>query len=228
MCGSNNSPTAEQLRGILRQLVTFNELESSENASCQDELDVLAVASGTNKNIPKNPQHTQVETFDKDQNPILIMNLNFRDYYTIKIRAGTIEKKIRYGTHRCSLCKFIFSDNSEKIEGIFLENGSAQRPTKSTVKICEIIYMLFKIHSDIYNFDYNKFYSKVLNLIPFNDLYTHIDFSHDSQHKSEYILLIIDEYIRIHATYTARITTLQLHSRICGTSAQKLKHDLGQ
>lgn len=228
MCGSNNSPTAEQLLGILRQLVTFNELKSSENASCLDQLNILSVASGENKNIPKNPQRTQVETFEEDQNPILNMILNFRDFYSIKIRAGTIEKKIRYGTHRCSLCKSIFSDNSDKIEGIFLENGSAQRPTKSTVKICEIIYKLFKIHSDIYNFDYRKFYSQVLNLIPFNDLYTHIDFSHNTQHKSDYILLIIDEYIRIHATYAARITTLQLHSKICGTSAQKLKHDLGQ
>lgn len=228
MCGSNSSPTAEQLLGILRQLVTYNELKSSEDASCQDNLNILSVSSGPNQKLPKNPQHSQVETIDENQNVILNISLNFRDIYSIKIRAGTIEKKIRYGTHRCSICANIFSINSDKIEGIFLETGPAQRPTKSTVKICEIIYKLFKIHSDVYDFDYTKFYSQIISSIPFDSLYEDVDFSHDNQHKSEYILLIIDEYIRIHATYSARMATLQLHTKIMGKSAQKLKHLLGQ
>lgn len=226
MCGSNSNPTTEQLLGILRQLVTYNELKSSEDASCQDHLNILSVSSL--KILPKNPQNPQVETFDENQNIILNINLNFRDIYTIKIRAGTIEKKIRYGTHRCSHCANIFSDNFEKIEGIFLDTALAQRPTKSTVKICEIIYKLFKIHSDIYNFDYSKLYSQIINLIPYQNLYEHVDFSHDSQHKSEYILLIIDEYIRIHATYSARMANIQIHAKIIGKTAQKLKHVVGQ
>lgn len=125
MCGANTNPTSEQLLGILRQLVTFNELKSSEIASCQDHLNILSVTSIAKKVAPENPHHSQVDEFNEDQIKISEIILNFRDHYTIEIRAGTIEKKIRYGTHRCSLCASIFSNNSEKIEGIFLENGSA-------------------------------------------------------------------------------------------------------
>lgn len=226
MCGSNSNPTAEQLLGILRQLVTFNELKSSEDSSCQDHLNILSISSSRVRDLPKKPQHSQVETCDETQS--LVFNLNFRDLYTIKIRSGTIEKKIRYGTHRCSICANIFSSNSDKIEGIFLETGSAQRPTKSTVEICKTIFKLFMVHNDIFNFDYSKFYSQILNSIQYDELYKHIDFSHDIQHKSQYILLIIDEYIRLHATYTARIVTLQQHAKIMGKTAQKLKHLVGQ
>lgn len=85
MCGSNSSPTSEQLLGILRQLVTYNE-SKSEKASCQDHLNILSVAS-----CPKQtPKHTQV---DEGQIPILNVNLSFRDMYTIKYRAGTQSKK---------------------------------------------------------------------------------------------------------------------------------------
>lgn len=228
MCGSNSNPTAEQLLGILRQLVTFNELKSSEHSSCQDHLNILKVSSSRIQNLQTNPPQPQVQTCDESQHIISNIKLNFRDMYTIKIRAGTIEKKIRYGTHRCSICANIFTNNSDKIEGIFLETGSTQRPTKSTVEICEIILKLFLIHSDIFDFDYNKFYSQILDSIQYDNLYKNVDFSHDIQHKSEYILLIIDEYIRIHATYSARIITIQQHAKIVGKTAQKLKHLVGQ
>lgn len=71
-------------------------------------------------------------------------------------------------------------------------------------------------------------YQKILMAIPFDDLYTHIDFSHNIDHKKQFILLIIDEYIRIHATHTARLITLQIHSKIIGKTAMKLKHISGQ
>lgn len=47
-------------------------------------------------------------------NQIAELNLNFKDIYTIKIRAGTIEKKIRLGIHRCThdACRTIFNINS--------------------------------------------------------------------------------------------------------------------
>lgn len=115
-----------------------------------------------------------------------------------------------------------------KLKGFFFENGLAQRPTNNSVTICEIIYKYFAVNDDIYNFDYDKFYKQILKSIPFENLYTYINFDHDKTHKSQFILLIIDEYIRIHATYNARIATIQIHSKIIGKSAQKLKHVLGQ
>lgn len=118
--------------------------------------------------------------------------LKFTDMYTIKLRAGVIEKKIRLAVARCKHeeCVNIFRKNIDKIEGVFFENGLSQRPTNSTVKICEIIYIIFLNHCDIYNFNFRLFYKHILNSIPFDDLYTHVDFSHDIKHKSEYILLI--------------------------------------
>lgn len=84
------------------------------------------------------------------------------------------------------------------------------------------------IFSDIYNFNYNSFHRQVLEHIPFEELFTNVDFSHNEDHKKQFILLIVDEYIRMHATYLARISTIHLHSKFFGKTAQKIKHNLGQ
>lgn len=233
MLGRNTNPTAQQLSGILRQILVLDEIKSSETANCEDHLDILTISSDTNikkTNLSNMPPQIPELNFDVETDLISNISLTFKDLYTIKIRAGTIEKKIRLAMPRCKHieCMNIFKTNCDKIEGIFYENGLVQRPTNSTVKICEIIYKIFNIHCDIYTFDYSQFYKQILDNIPFNDLYTYIDFSHDSKHKAEYVLLIIDEYIRMHATYLARVSTLQIHTRIIGKTAQKLKHFAGQ
>lgn len=169
---------------------------------------------------------------DESQSNYVLNNikLNFKDSYTIKLRAGTIEKKIKYGTPRCTheQCANIFRNNSDKIDGIFYENGLAQKPSRSTVLICEIVFKWLSYYDNIYDFDYKQIYEKILKSIPYDNLYTDIDFSHNFDHKSQFVLIIVDEYIRIHATYNARITTLQIHAKIIGKSAQKLKHVMGQ
>lgn len=230
MLGANSNPTAQQLCGVTRQLINFNEIKASENANCQDELNIWA---GTSSDIKKNAssvRNVSMVEADDECDSISNVHLNFKQNHTIKLRAGTIEKKIRYAIPRCKhdQCSNIFNTNFDKIDGIFFENSLAQRPTNSTFKICEIIYKLFIVHSNIFEFNYEVFYREILNVIPFDELYTHIDFSHDISHKSQFILIVIDEYIRIHATHTARLLTLQIHSKIIGKTAAKLKHFLGQ
>lgn len=231
--GSNTNPTSEQLMGVTRQLINFNEIKASEIANCRDELNILTVTSSSiKKNINPFECNSNYTRFDDEGEANLINNiqLNFKDSYSIKLRAGTIEKKIKYGIPRCTheQCANIFRNNSDKIDGIFYENGTAQRPTHSTVRICEIIYKWFLIYNDIFNFDYHQFYKKNLDSIPFDDLYIDVDFSHNLEHKSQFILFIVDEYIRVHCTYNARIMTLQIRSKIIGKSAQKFKHFMGQ
>lgn len=230
MLGNNNNPTAEQLSGVLRQLVILNEITASEKANCEDNLDVLTTSSTRIPSVHVVIHSVNDQNQNEEHEPIPDMNLNFKDIYTIKIRAGTIEKKIRYGKPQCSHfeCINIFKRNDDKIDGIFYETGFIQRPTKSTSKICEIVYKFFSAQCDIYNFDFITFYNHILNAIPFDELYLHIDFTHNMEHKSQFILLIIDEYIRLHATYLARITTLELHTKLIGKVVQKLKHHLGQ
>lgn len=103
-----------------------------------------------------------------------------------------------------------------------------QRPTRSTVQICELIYKFFTIEKNISDFDYKIFYGKVINSIQFESLFSNIDFSHDRKHKCMLILMIIDEYVRVHATYIARKMTVNTHSIIIGNESKKLKQNLGQ
>lgn len=227
MLGSNTNPTVQQLNGILRQMIVLHEIVGPENANCQDYLNILTVSSG----LASNEKFVQTDrNYDERADVFSDIKLNYKELYTIKLRAGTIEKKIRRGLPRCDndVCKNIFKDNIDKIDGTFFENSLTQRPTKSTVAICEIIFNFFLIHKDIYKFNYNEFYRQILNEIPFDDLFTQLDFSHDIQHKSQYVLLIIDEYIRLHATHLARTTTLDIHTRFYGKTSQKLKHFAGQ
>lgn len=231
MLGRNTNPTAQQLSGVLRQILVLDEIKAPDTANCEDHLDILTISSEPlQKKCDSTNSSMQILNWNEETDSISNITLNFKDLYTIKIRAGTIEKKIRLATPHCKHeeCVNIFKKNCDKIEGIFYESGIAQRPTNSTVKICEIIYKFFTIHRDIYKFNYKQFYKQILDSIPFEELYTYIDFSHDIKHKSEFILLIIDEYIRLHATHTARITTIAIHSKIIGKSAEKLKHFAGQ
>lgn len=230
MLGSNSNPTAQQLYGILRQMVVLTGIEPLGKTNCKDNLNILIVSSGSTQNeIPSNVNR-QMQFTDEKFDLFSNLKLNFNDLYTIELRAGTIEKKIRRAIPCCSHpeCKNIFANNCDKVDGTFFENGLAQRPTKSTVSICEIVHKFFLIHNDIYKFIYNEFYADILNTIPFDNLYLHIHFSHDLKHKSQFILLIIDEYIRMHATYIARTTTIKIHTIIYGKTDQKLKHFAGQ
>lgn len=231
MLGFNTNPTAQQLSGILRKILVLDEIKASDTANCEDNLDILTISSCPTQNQGSLLNNLlQVENYDDETDLISNRTLNYKDLYTIKIRAGTIEKKIRLAKPCCNHeeCVNISRKNWDKIQGILYENGLVQRPTNSTVRICEIIYKFFVIYSDIYAFNYNQFYKHVLDSIPFEDLYTYVDFTHDIKHKSEFILLIIDEYIRIHATYTARITTIGIHTKIIGKAYQKFKHFSGQ
>lgn len=146
------------------------------------------------------------------------VQLSQADLYTIKFRAGAVEKKIRYGQAICTheACKSIFINSEDKIDGIFSESLKIQRPTKSTYQICELVYKFFKMEKSIFDFDYKVFYKKVINAIDFGNLFTSIDFTHERKHKSILILMIIDEYVRIHATYLAHKMTVNIHSIIMG------------
>lgn len=235
MLGHNTNPTEEQLKGVTRQIINFDELKASDTANCRDELNILTVGSSTNKNktipIDENNQNFEEHITDEDDlDGQTIFPLNFKELFTIKLRAGTIEKKIRYAMPRCTheQCANIFNNSVDKIGGIFYETSLAQRPTNDTVTICEIIFKIFMDNNDPFKFNFNRVYMKILNFIPFDELYAYIDFSHDIDHKRQFILLIIDEYIRIHATYSARLMTLQIHTKFIGKSTQKLKHHLGQ
>lgn len=230
MLGFNTNPTAQQLSGVLRKILVLDEIKGSHLANCEDQLDILTISSNPKQKKCDSFRNSLQVTVNDDTNSISNIKLDFRDLYTIKMRAGTIEKKIRHAVPRCQheQCVNIFKRNDDKIQGNFHENGLTQRPTNSTVRICELIYKWFIVHNDIYSFDYNQFYRQILDTIPFNDLYTHVDFSHDTKHKSEFILFIIDEYIRLHATYLARVSTIKIHTKFIGKTSQKYKHFSGQ
>lgn len=231
MLGNNTNPTAEQLSGVVRKILVTDEIKAPNTANCADHLDILTISSDSMLKRSNLLQISQpAQHFEKKENCFENATLNFKDLYSVKIRAGTIEKKIRLGVPRCQheQCVNLFKKDCDKIEGLFHENGLVQRPTNSTVKICEVIYKWFLVYDDIYKFDYGQFFQQVLDSVPFDDLYKYVDFSHDENHKSEFILMIIDEYIRMHATYLAKITTINIHSKILGKYSQKLKHFSGQ
>lgn len=227
MLGFNDNPTAEQLTGILRKIISFHELTAPADANCQDNLNILSVSSTWQPKIPNILTEIPIV---HENHLIAEVVLNNEDLFTIKFRAGTIEKRIRYSKIVCKNeeCKKIFVNNEDKIDGTFFENLKVQRPTKSTVQICELVYKFFAIQQEISDFDYKDFHGKVLNAIQFDNLFSNIDFSHDPCHKSWLILLIIDEYVRIHATHIARKMTINTQSTIMGNHAKKLKQNLGQ
>lgn len=65
MLGSNDNPTAEQLLGILRQIIAFQELTAPETANCQDHLNILNISSTRQSKPFDSTAHYKWEKFDR-------------------------------------------------------------------------------------------------------------------------------------------------------------------
>lgn len=76
MLGFNTNPTAEQLVGVTRQLINFDELKASETANYQDELSILT----TNSSASINRLNIQMPICSDDESESEFnYHLNFKD-----------------------------------------------------------------------------------------------------------------------------------------------------
>lgn len=222
LLGSNDNPTAQQIKACIRKLLFFNEVCSSEFSNCEDNLDILTVSS--NKSSPSveiGTIHVELNTavcdiFSMDDeedsmpNSSYLQNISSNEDTTIAYLAGSIEIQFQSNPWKCSICQSIFTDN-EKIDGPFLNNTKTQRPCKSTFLICKIVHLFIDETKVSPEFDYQHVVNSSLRRLESSDviLYRNTDFSHENDHLSIIVKDVIDEYIRKYCTYLAKSLTLE-------------------
>lgn len=224
--GANDNPTIQQFKSAIRKLLFYNEISSTEFSNCEDNLNILTVSSAKPSRLTNHqPQfendifqfegetHTQEDDDEFLANEALRIEEQMphsREETTIAFFAGCVEKNIQSKRTGCIHCRSAFDENG-KIEGAFIENSRTQRPCISTYLICKEAHNYVNESKGKVDFDYKAIVNSTLNAIRNFDLFRQTNFVHQdgSYHKLGFITEIIDEYIRIYATYIERNITLE-------------------
>lgn len=246
ICGSNDNPTVQQLKGSMRKLLFFNEVTSSVFSNCIDNLNILNVSSDY-KHAPENidfackdmgneEEEEEIQRNDENFEQIEEMHTQTMNEYnkedtTIAFIAGKIEKKVatsRFGCAECAeVCKTIFEEN-EKINGEFVNNPETQKPCQSTLIIAKYTHEAFDETMKTGHFKYAKLHQMISERIMYEDFYPLTDFVHNFEHKNYLIGFIVDEYIRVYATYVAKCLTMEHQQLLTRTRNRKITHFKGQ
>lgn len=211
-CGFNTSPTVEQFKAAYRKILINNEIEASVHANCIDNLNIYFVSSTQNAIST----HTHIE----EQNGELQMNMeeiihftpndNLFDAYeeaTICNIASNIEQIIRNKANfQCDLCLNVLNENNKVSIDIFEKQ---EKPCLSTVHLCKVAKKYFNMFRVEIKFDY---------------AFEKSNFSTHEDHKQYFIDFIVQEFIRIQATYIAKHLTINERSKLKRESLMKRRN----
>lgn len=224
--GSNDNPTVQQLKSAVRKLLFLNEVSSSDLANCEDNLNILTITAAKKSLEVCNEVEEDWDWLEENEDDYAISITNDQIYYeefneddmsietkqdaTIAFFAGCVELRIEKSRFDCVFCRNIFDEN-EKIDGIFVENNKSRRPCCSTFYICKRTHEFFDTAKAQPNYNYARILAGIMNSISNIHLFKDSPFNHEDgeYHKKCLIDAIIDEYVRLYGTYTARCLTLE-------------------
>lgn len=249
--GSNNNPTAVQFCSASRKLSVKNSLTCSTFANCKDELNILYVSSSSNRDAIRATQKQlpfeqnveteedraeQVEEELEKQDFIDIyfidhidsldtLKSNFAQDTTIAYIAGTIEDKIKETElfENCN-CEKIFEEN-DKMQPDTIP-GKNSVPCVSTFYLCKTAHHLLHDATKEIEFDYYDAVHSIKRKIDYEKVYNKSTISSDQ--KNIFVDFIIENYIRIQATYIAKKINIKQQSQSISSRCRKINHFNGR
>lgn len=249
--GSNDNPTTEQFSGIYRKVVVSRELTSSTLSNCIDRLNILHMSSESqpkkyvkpavvrvdptffiNRKRKPDGNLTSIDTISKlldatQYHPVDDQEFPFDgSKITIAYLAKIIEDKILNDIRsKCQEC-------SKIVRHIFMEQDSVQhvqrRARQSTVDIGQVCNDLLRIHSFKIDFSYAELLRFINESHYSMDLFPEADFDHNHEHKSDLIQLIVEEFVRLRATYIAKKISLNEKKKMLRRKNLKSVHQAGE
>lgn len=231
--GNNDNPDVTQFTSALRKVLIKNEITASVNANCIDNLRLASISSAR-KSSPKNIniQSFNNETSQREGEDDAGTILNENDFLidcceetSIAAIAGSIEEKILLkGRFDCN-CRFVLSRN-EKVSNLTI-SSDGYSPCTSTLHVCKLANVLFNSNRNQMNFDYEKLIDSIMDKIEFDEIFCTY-FECEMSHKIGFIKYIIEEFVRLQATYIAKNLTLIEKKILCSKLLKKKVHFLGQ
>lgn len=226
-CGFNTSPTVEQFKGAYRKILINNEIEASIHANCKDNLNIYFVSSTQNAIRNHNfidDQNCEPQ-MDVEQIIHFTPNDNLFDAYeeaTICNIASNIEQIIRNKANfQCDLCLNVLNENDKVLIDIMEKH---YRPCISTVHLCKVAKKYFNSFRVNIRFNYADLIETIQKEIVHGCTFEKSDFSTHEDHKQYFIDFIIQEFIRIQATYIAKHLSLNERTKLKRESLMKRKN----
>lgn len=143
---------------------------------------------------------------------------------TIAMIASSLEQKITTcGRFECS-CQFVLLRN-EKANDLSTSKAFLP-PCLSTLHVCKVTSICFIKCRNRINFNYEFLVQNILELIEFGSMFSNY-FECDLNHKVGFIKYIVEEFIRLQATYIAKNLTLVEQKILCRKQLNKKIHFLG-
>lgn len=232
--GNCDNPPVTMFSSALRKILIHNEITSSGSANCADNLKILSFPSQYKKTQNLARFHVEIDHHESEENieflQAIILNENdflmdLTEETSIALIASSVEKKIQTsGRFECE-CVYVLRRN-EKVYDITTSNDY-NPPCISTLYICKVAHILFYLCRNQINFDYVLLVDKILLTIDYENIF--IDyFVCDLDHKLGLVKYIVEEYIRLQATYIAKNLTLIEQKILCRKFLQKRIHFCGQ
>lgn len=146
---------------------------------------------------------------------------------TIVYLASLIEEKMeRQVRSNCTDCvgitSQIFKNNDKYL------HDSCDKPCESTVNIGRVCNNILRLHAYHIDFNYAVLLRCIEESLESYDLFPQTDFSHNLDHKRDLINFIVEEFVRIRATYIARKITLNEKKKMLRRKNLKLIHFAGE
>lgn len=245
----NTELTCSSLSNCVDQLNILHVSSKNQKKICSQPA-VVRVAPTFYSNRKRKAPDTNfasVETTRNLLNPDQYKNVEANDHQfpfdgadvTITYLANLIEEKIEHKVRsNCNECvklvSKIFTENEKftraqtSFETVSVQQNKQRWPCQSTVDICEVCNALLRTHSYKINFKYDVLLQCIEEGLESMNLFAETDFSHNSVHKDDLIKYIMEEFIRIRATYTARKITLNEKKKMLRRKNLKLVHLSGE
>lgn len=231
--GNNDNPTVSQFTSAFRKLLIYNEIKASTLANCADSLNILTVSS--RRSHHSNHQNktfsftSGLERIEEDTE--LPKELNANDFLldcceeiTIAHIASSIENKIlKCGRFKCN-CKDVLTNNDKVTDLSVSENELI--PCISTLYVCEVANAYFNMCRNQIDFNYEALIQNIMESIDFENVFIEY-FDCDISHKLGFVKYVIQEFIRLQATYIAKNLTLIEQKILCRKQLNKKIHFLG-
>lgn len=236
--GNNDNPNQLQFTSAFRKILINNEITASKHANCVDKLNIFKVSSRRqdstkrrNENTFKNhiASFTSPHESDIELGPVTLnendLLMNCCEEITIATIASSIQTKINnFGRFDCD-CKFVFDRNKKTTE--LAISKDRPEPCLSTVHICKVANICFNQCKSQIDFDYDALVERTIEAISLKDIFTDF-FVCDVSHKKGFVKYLVEEFIRLQATYIAKNLTLVEEKIMCRKQLKRTVHLLGQ
>lgn len=146
---------------------------------------------------------------------------------TIAYIASAIENKIKeMRSPEWLKCTSVFEENEKLDSETILQKK--YKPCKSTFQLCKITHPLLHSHLKKLKFSYHDLLSEIKMKIDVKSVFEKTQFDECPNHKTDFITLILKNYIRIQATYIAKQISLKEQERSISNKLRKQSHFRGR